>query len=121
MGLFKYKGRAFAMKSIIHAAAVAALLSAPVFAFAQSNEPVTRAEVKGELTQLERAGYSPANDEANYPTNLQAAEARVNTSVASQSGRGVNTDGYGGTLSRSSETGTRRALPGDRSSIYFGD
>jgi hypothetical protein len=120
MGLFKYKGRAFAMKSIIHAAAVAALLSAPVFAFAQSNEPATRAEVKGELTQLERAGYSPANDEANYPTNLQAAEARVAV-TNDQSVQSASASGYGGSLSRSSETGTRRALPGDRNSIYFGD
>lgn len=84
-----------------------------------------RAEVKGELTQLERAGYSPANDEADYPANLQAAQARVAatdaTRVANQTGENVNNSGYGGSLSRSSETGTRLPLPGDRNSIYFGD
>ncbi|MEW6343369.1 MAG: DUF4148 domain-containing protein [Paraburkholderia sp.] len=96
------------MKSIIHAATVAALFCAPVFALAQTDAPVTRAEVKGELTQLEQAGYSPSNDETDYPANLQA-------------GQSVNAGGYGGSLPHSTETGARLPLPGDRNSIYFGD
>lgn len=105
------------MKSIIHAATVAALFCAPVFALAQTDAPVTRAEVKGELTQLEQAGYSPSNDETDYPANLQAAQARV----ADQAGQSVNAGGYGGSLPHSTETGARLPLPGDRNSIYFGD
>jgi hypothetical protein len=105
------------MKSLIHTVTIAALLSAPVLVFAQENGPVTRAQVKAGLTQLEQAGYSPGSDQPDYPANLQAAEARVNN----QADHGANTAGYGGTVSHSSQWGARAALPGDRNSIYFGD
>jgi hypothetical protein len=58
---------------------VAALLSAPVMSYAQSvdnQQPVTRAQVKHELAELEAAGYNP-NDWINYPQNVQAAQAKV--------------------------------------------
>jgi hypothetical protein len=59
---------------------VAALLSAPVMSYAQSvdnqQQPVTRAQVKHELAELEAAGYNP-NDWYHYPQNVQAAEAKV--------------------------------------------
>ena len=48
------------MKSLIQAVVVAAALAAPVAVFAQSNQPVTRAQVRAELVQLEKAGYHPA-------------------------------------------------------------
>jgi uncharacterized membrane protein len=47
------------MKSLIQAAVVAAALAAPVAVFAQSNQPVTRAQVRAELVQLEKTGYHP--------------------------------------------------------------
>jgi Domain of unknown function (DUF4148) len=60
-------------------------LSVPVLSFAQTNAPVTRAQVRAELVQLEQAGYDPsAGESADYPTNLQAAEAKV---VAKQAQR----------------------------------
>jgi hypothetical protein len=66
------------MKSLIQAVVVAAVLAAPVAVFAQSNQPVTRAQVREQLVQLEKAGYNPATaDAADYPADLQAAEARV--------------------------------------------
>ena len=67
------------MKLLIQAVFVAALLAAPVASFAQqSNAPTTRAQVRAELVQLEKAGYNPAKrDNATYPTDIQAAEARV--------------------------------------------
>jgi Ni/Co efflux regulator RcnB len=65
------------MKSLIQTVVVAAVLAAPVASFAQSNAPVTRAQVRAELVQLEKAGYNPNANDANYPANLQAAEARV--------------------------------------------
>lgn len=66
------------MKSLIQAVAVAVAIVAPVVSFAQSNAPVTRAQVRAELAQLEKAGYSPARgDDANYPDNVLAAEAKV--------------------------------------------
>jgi hypothetical protein len=57
--------------------AIVVALTAPSFAFAQQNAPVSRAQVKAELVQLEKAGYDPASDELTYPAQLQAAETRV--------------------------------------------
>jgi Domain of unknown function (DUF4148) len=57
--------------------AVAAVLTAPVASFAQSNAPVTRASVREELIQLKKAGYDPAGDQTQYPRNIEAAEARL--------------------------------------------
>ena len=44
------------MKSLIQAVVVAAALAAPVAVFAQSNAPLTRAQVRAELIRLEKAG-----------------------------------------------------------------
>jgi hypothetical protein len=41
-----------------------------------SQSPVTRAQVKSELAQLEKAGYNPS-DWMHYPDNLRAAEAKI--------------------------------------------
>jgi len=88
------------MKSLISAVVVATVLAAPVVAFAQSSQPVTRAQVRAELAQLEKAGYNPAADRTDYPVNIQAAEARVNA----QNGAG-NTSGYGPASAGSSQAG----------------
>lgn len=66
------------MKSLIQAVAVAVALVVPVASFAQSNAPITRAQVRAELVQLEKAGYSPSRGEdPHYPDDLLAAEAKV--------------------------------------------
>jgi hypothetical protein len=66
------------MKSLVQAVFVAVALAAPLASFAQSNQPLTRAQVRAELVQLEKAGYSPgASADAYYPRDIQAAEARV--------------------------------------------
>ncbi|WP_347558613.1 DUF4148 domain-containing protein [Robbsia sp. KACC 23696] len=66
--------------------AIAASLSAPLFAHAQSSDaPVTRASVRAELIQLEQAGYRPANASPNYPADLQNAERRVQQAQSSGS------------------------------------
>ena len=87
------------MKSLIKAVAIAVVLAAPVASFAQSNQPLTRAQVKAQLVQLEKAGFNPAlvNDAA-YPANIQAAEARV----AAQNSAAT---GVGGAVSGSSGSG----------------
>jgi hypothetical protein len=88
------------MHSIIKAVAIAAVLAAPVVSFAQSNpQPLTRAEVRSQLLQLEKAGYKPSADEASYPVDIQAAEARV-------SGENGSAGSVGGAVSGSSEAGT---------------
>ncbi len=64
-------------KFLISALVLSSALAAPAFAFAQNNAPITRAQVKAELIQLEKAGYSPGGEDVNYPQDLQAAEQRV--------------------------------------------
>lgn len=83
------------MKSLI-CATLAVVLAAPAISFAQSTtEPVTRAEVRAELIQLENAGYRPVAQDAYYPADIQAAESRVHSGNNGASG-------YGGVA----ETGT---------------
>ncbi|MGU7772667.1 DUF4148 domain-containing protein [Burkholderia sp. MR1-5-21] len=75
------------MKSLIHLVAAAAALSVSVASFAQTDAPVTRAQVRAELYRLEQAGYHPSAAEP-YPAELDAAEARV--SAQDPSGIGSN-------------------------------
>ncbi len=66
------------MKSLIHAAAIAAAIVVPVASFAQSNVPLTRAQVRAELAQLQEVGYNASHiDNARYPDGVLAAQARV--------------------------------------------
>ncbi|KVL52903.1 DUF4148 domain-containing protein [Burkholderia territorii] len=47
-------------------------------AFAQSNAPLTRAQVRDELIRLETAGYDPSKgDDGEYPADIQAAMAKL--------------------------------------------
>lgn len=86
------------MKSLIQAVAVATALIVPVASFAQSNGPVTRAQVRAELVQLEKAGYRVGDgDNAHYPEAIQAAEARV----AAANGNSA----YGGVANGMSQAG----------------
>jgi hypothetical protein len=64
------------IQSLLVAAVVAVPVALPAAAFAQSNAPLTRAQVRAELVQLEKSGYNPAADYTQYPQNIQAALAR---------------------------------------------
>ena len=81
-----------------------AVVAAPTFVFAQSQSaPLTRAQVKAELIQLEQAGYSPATGEdANYPADIQAAEAKV----AAQHKANEANEAYGGTHAGGAASGS---------------
>jgi hypothetical protein len=83
------------VKSLIVAVAVAA----PALSFAQSVQPITRAEVRQELIELQQAGYNPSADETQYPRNIQQAEARVS---AQQSAAAT---AYGGSMAGTSASG----------------
>lgn len=106
------------MKSFVQAALVAVALAAPLASFAQSNQPVTRAQVRAELVQLEQAGYNPARSaDTTYPGDILAAEARVaaqNSAITA----------VGGTHAGSSESGApatpRHSDFDGMKSIYFG-
>lgn len=106
------------MKSFVKAALIAAVFATPLASFAQSNQPVTRAQVRAELVQLEQAGYNPGRSaDSTYPADILSAEARV----AAQNSAAT---AVGGTQAGSSEAGTpaaRHASGFDGvKSIYFG-
>jgi hypothetical protein len=93
---------------------VAAALAVPAVSFAQ-NQPLTRADVKAQLVQVERAGYNPNADRTTYPAEIQAAEAKV----SAQQGQ----TGYGGVAGGSSASGGYRApahTGNDVAPVYFG-
>ncbi|WP_027801813.1 DUF4148 domain-containing protein [Paraburkholderia dilworthii] len=91
------------MKSLIKAVALVVVLAAPLASFAQSEQPLTRAEVKAQLKQVQQAGYNPAAAvDANYPADIQAAEARI---AAQNAIAQSDTTGYGSTALGSSQAG----------------
>lgn len=111
-------------RTLIQAAFVAALVVAPALSFAQDvqNEaPKTRAEVKAELIQLEKAGYNPATaDDATYPRDIQAAEARVSQQEGVAQQPVAETSGYGPSTSGSAQSGQPATMRPSQS-IYFGN
>lgn len=91
------------MNTIIKAIALSLVVATPAISFAQStNDPATHAQVTGDLSQLEHAGYRP--NKTHYPADIQAAEART----AAQDTMTSNTvPGYGGTAASTSQSGDR--------------
>jgi hypothetical protein len=91
--------------------AVAGALASPALAFAQDNsQPVTRAQVRSELIQLESAGYDPAlSDDPHYPAGIQAAEAKV----AAENGAAATAVGGvpAGTSASGAAAGTYGTMP----------
>ncbi|WP_206956746.1 DUF4148 domain-containing protein [Trinickia acidisoli] len=66
------------MNFSIKAAFVTAVALIPALAFAQSNGPLTREQVRAELVQLEKAGYNPLSDcSGDCPGSLRRAEAVI--------------------------------------------
>jgi hypothetical protein len=87
------------LMKLVQSLIVAALIAAPAVSFAQSNQPVTRAQVRAELVQLQQAGYNPASDNTQYPTNIEAALSRI------QAEKGA---AYGGVAAGQSNSGAHR-------------
>jgi hypothetical protein len=89
---------------LVQSLVVAALVAAPVVSFAQSQpqQGLTRAEVRAELVQLEKAGYNPASDNTQYPQNILAAQARVSA--------GHDAASYGGVASGDSASGSHAPM-----------
>lgn len=106
--------------TLMQAIVIAAAAMAPAVAFAQAPNaaPVTRAQVKGEIVQLEKSGYSLAGSDIDYPGNLQAAQARAGNAV---------TTTYGGKLGGTTDAGSRAATAPtslyleNGGSLYVGD
>lgn len=88
------------VKILVPAISIVVALATPAVAFAQSNSPLTRAEVRNELVQLEKAGYRPGKgDQTTYPEQIQQAEARVARSAAAS-------NEYGGVANGASASGS---------------
>ncbi|CAB3661939.1 DUF4148 domain-containing protein [Trinickia soli] len=94
------------MKSLVYAVVAASALSVSLASFAQTtnNGPVTRAQVRQELIQLEQAGYNPAQRDPMYPDDIQAAEQRVHQEQGAAVAN-AETSGYGGVAAGSSQSG----------------
>jgi hypothetical protein len=119
--------RSINMKKFAIAIALAAsTLATPVLSFAQANDPVTRAEVRADLAQVERARYVPStgNDD-NYPAGILAAEAKV---AATQGDGQLANQSYGGVAQGSSSSGMSKHAamrsscvgPVSFCNVYFG-
>jgi hypothetical protein len=98
-------------KSLIPAFVLASALAMPAVSFAQSNGPVTRAQVRADLVQLEKAGYHVGDGHTTYPVEIQAAEAKV----AAENGA---SSGYGGAAAGSSEAGRPVVSKTDWDAMY---
>jgi hypothetical protein len=112
-------------KMLAGLALAAATLGAPVLSFAQSNAPLTRAEVRADLARVEQAGYAPGTNDNNYPVDIQAAEAKI----ASQNDQPMTNQGVGGVAETgssasgsTSHTAMRSTCVGPVSfcNVYFG-
>ena len=90
------------MKKLIPAAFIAAALAIPAVSFAQAAQPLTRAQVRAQLVELENAGYDPVGNDVNYPQNLQAAQRRVEQARYAQR----DTSGYGKPAAGTSAAGS---------------
>ena len=99
------------LKSLIPAFALASALAMPVISFAQSNGPVTRAQVRADLVQLEKAGYHVGDGHTTYPVEIQAAEAKVAAQNRAASG-------YGGAVTGSSEAERPAVSTADWNAMY---
>jgi hypothetical protein len=93
---------------------------------ASQTSSVTRAQVRQELAQLQKVGYTRSDEDNTYPSEIQAAEARV----AATSNQAASS--YGGVQDQSSGSGApnkaepKRSFRAERQEndgmqpIYFG-
>ncbi|MBB2931500.1 DUF4148 domain-containing protein [Paraburkholderia silvatlantica] len=88
----------------------ASAVAVPAYSFAQSSQPVTRAEVRADLVRVEQAGYSPARgNDINYPADIQAAEAKV--AAAQDAQDSAQRDMGGVSMAGTSAAGSRMHTP----------
>ena len=88
----------------------ASAVAVPAYSFAQSNQPLTRAEVRADLVRVEQAGYSPGRgDDIDYPADIQAAEAKV--AAAQYAQNSAQRDMGGVSMAGSSAAGSSTRLP----------
>lgn len=65
---------------VTKASVLCAICLLPLGAYAQSNAPLTREQVRQDVVALQIAGYNPStSDSTAYPENVQAAQHRLDT------------------------------------------
>jgi hypothetical protein len=70
------KGKTMTKLFLVLTVAVGFSTTPPTYAqIVQDTE--TRAQVRADLIQLERAGYKPGRDDYNYPSDIQTAETKL--------------------------------------------
>jgi hypothetical protein len=107
------------MKTLIAAVALATAFAVPSISFAQqSDAPLSRAQVRAELVQLEKAGYNPNISDPSYPSNIQNAQARVSAETLAQAQ--VPGNGYGSGASGSTQSGRTATVQPRAQNTYFG-
>jgi hypothetical protein len=92
------------MKTLCCLTLAVSALASPALTFAQTTSgQLTHAQVRADLIRVEQAGYTPsAGDDANYPADIQAAEAQI----AEQDSARLAADAVGGVpQADSSQTG----------------
>ncbi|MFM0008468.1 DUF4148 domain-containing protein [Paraburkholderia dipogonis] len=74
---------------------VASALAAPAVSFAQdTTAPVSHAQVRADLVQVEQTGYRPSAKDVYYPADIPAAQARLHgQDMSSTAVGGVSMDG----------------------------
>jgi Domain of unknown function (DUF4148) len=93
-----------------------------------SQAPLTRAQVKQQLQELEAAGYQPNDRDINYPDDIQAAEQRVATEQVAQASTPadaadvtMHSEGSnGGSVSMSGSSSSHCVGPRDFCTPFFG-
>jgi hypothetical protein len=79
---------------------------------------LSRAQVRAELAQLEKAGYNPSVNDVGYPSNIQSAETRVSTQAVAQAP--AQSSDYGSVANGSSQSGRTGAAQPRAFNTYFG-
>lgn len=104
------------MKSFIKAAVLASVLAVPALSFAQTDAPVTRAQVNADLVQFEQnAPRGAFGRDPYYPVSAQATQTRI-------AAENSNTVAIGGASNNgTSASGSRSTAAPGAKSLYFGE
>lgn len=104
------------MNATIIRIAIIGILLTPLASFAQTTAPLTRAQVRAQYVQLEKAGYNPARrDDATYPADIQAAEARV---AAQEPAGELAVSGMGSSTGSTSQAGERTSAHHETAKLF---
>jgi hypothetical protein len=93
------------MKTLARLVLAIGAIAGPVVSFAQSTEPITRAQVYADLVRIEEAGYHVGDgDNTTYPAQIQLAESKI---AARDNQQAANNAVGGTTINGTSAAGTR--------------